>query len=91
MNQSDLDLCKYMLSQIKSFSCVMSCVKIAQTVISAIIVNNVIIVNIVVIVKIVIHVNSVAIVTIAVIARAVKDVAIYTMHRMCFMVSNVDV
>ena len=79
MNQSGLDLCKYMLSKIKSFSCVMSCVKIAQTVISAIIVNNVIIVNIVVIVKI------------AVIARAVKDVAIYTMHRMCFMVSNVDV
>ena len=81
MNQSGLDLCKYMLSKIKSFSCVMSCVKIAQTVISAIIVNNVIIV---------IHVRGVAIVTIAVIVRAVKDVAIYTMHRMCFMVNNVD-
>lgn len=79
VNQSGLDLCKYMLSNIKSFSCVMSCVKIAQTVISAIIVNSVTIVNIVVIVKI------------AVIAHAVKDVAIYTMHRMCFMVSNIDV
>lgn len=82
MNQSGLDLCKYMLSKIKSFSCAMSCVKIAQTAISAIIVNSVIIV---------IHVSSVAIVTIAVTAHAVKDVAIYMMHRMCFMVSNVDV
>lgn len=79
-----------MLSKIKSFSCVMSCVKIAQTAISAIIVNNVIIVNIVVIVKIVIHVSSVAIVIIAVIVRAVKDVAIYMMRSVCFMVSNIE-
>ena len=78
MNQIGLDLCKYMLSKIKSFSCVMSCVKIAQTVISAIIV------------KIVIHVRGVAIVTIAVTAHAVKDVAIYMMHSACFMVSNID-
>ena len=85
MNQSGLDLCKYMLSKIKSFRCVMSCVKIAQTVISVIIVNNV------TIVKIVIHVRGVAIVTIAVIARAVKDVVIYTMHSVCFMVNNIDV
>ena len=80
-----------MLSKIKSFSCVMSCVKITQTAISAIIVNNVTIVNIVVIVKIVIHVRGVATVTIAVIARAVKDVVIYMMHSVCFMVSNIDV
>lgn len=72
MKQSGLDLCKYMLSNIKSFSCVMSCVKIAQTVISVIIVNNVTIVNIVVI------------------AHAVKDVAIYMMHSLCFMVSNIE-
>lgn len=68
----------------------MNCMKIAQTVISAIIVKIVAIAIIVAIVKIVILAISVTIVIIAQIVRAVKDAVIYTMHSACFMVSNIE-